>query len=103
VIDAELVFPGASGVPDFGGLRTAFGVGRQDELAVFAFDLMHRDGDDLTGLPLSERRKRLERLLVQSDVPCLQGRGAVHCGRAARAGGHRLETPRVTLSLWAIP
>jgi len=71
VIDAEFVFPGASGVPDFGGLRTAFGVGRQDELAVFAFDLMHRDGADLTGLPLSERRKRLERLLVKSDAPCL--------------------------------
>jgi bifunctional non-homologous end joining protein LigD len=71
VIDAELVFPSASGVPDFAGLRTALGAGRQDELAVFAFDLMHRDGDDLIGLPLTERRNRLERLLAQSDVPCL--------------------------------
>ena len=32
-----------------GGLRTAFGVGQQDELAVFAFDLRTRDGADLTG------------------------------------------------------
>jgi len=38
---------------------------------VFAFDLVHRDGADLTGLPLSERRKRLDRLLAQSDLSCL--------------------------------
>jgi len=71
VIDAELVFPDTTGAPDFGGLRTALGAGWQGELAVFAFDIMHRDGADLTGLPLSERRKQLDRLLAQSDVPCL--------------------------------
>jgi bifunctional non-homologous end joining protein LigD len=53
------------------GVRTSLAAGRQDELAVFAFDLMHRDGDELTGLPLTERGNRLERLLAQSDVPCL--------------------------------
>jgi bifunctional non-homologous end joining protein LigD len=67
VIDAELVFHAADGVPDFAGLQTALG-GRQDELAVFAFDLMHRDGADLIALPLAERRRRPERLLVQSEV-----------------------------------
>jgi ATP-dependent DNA ligase len=71
VIDAELVFPAANGVPDFAGLRTAFAGSRQYELAVFAFDLMHRDGADLTGLPLADRRRRLERLLAQSQVSCL--------------------------------
>jgi bifunctional non-homologous end joining protein LigD len=70
VIDAELVFPAANGAPDFAGLRTALS-GPQDELAVFAFDLMHRDGADLTTLPLAERRRRLERLLVRSEVSCL--------------------------------
>jgi ATP-dependent DNA ligase len=45
--------------------------GRQHELAVLAFDLLHRDGRDLTGLPLVERRRRLERLHTRSDVPCL--------------------------------
>jgi bifunctional non-homologous end joining protein LigD len=40
-------------------------------LAVFAFDLLHRDGKDLRALPLVERRRRLTRLLSRSDVPCL--------------------------------
>jgi bifunctional non-homologous end joining protein LigD len=71
VIDAELVFPAATGAPDVAGLRAAFVGGRQDELAVFAFDLMHRDGADLTDLPLAERRRRLERLLAHSEVSCL--------------------------------
>jgi bifunctional non-homologous end joining protein LigD len=71
VIDAELIFPAANGVPDFAGLQKGFGGSRQDELAAFAFDLIHRDGTDLTGLPLAERRRRLERLLGQSAVSCL--------------------------------
>ena len=71
VIDAELVFPGTGGVPDFGGLRTALGTREQDELAVFAFDLMHCDGVDLTALPLADRRRRLRTIARQigSAVP----------------------------------
>jgi bifunctional non-homologous end joining protein LigD len=51
VIDAQLCFPGADGVPDFAALQAALGSGRQHELAVFAFDLMYRDGIDLCALP----------------------------------------------------
>jgi len=71
IIDGELCFPTPSGAPDFYGLSGAMVSGRQHELAVLAFDLLHRDGRDLTGLPLVERRKRLERLHTKSDVPCL--------------------------------
>jgi ATP-dependent DNA ligase len=42
------------------------------KLTVFAFDLLHRDGADLRHLPLTERRRRLERLLARSDVTCLR-------------------------------
>jgi bifunctional non-homologous end joining protein LigD len=42
------------------------------KLTVFAFDLLHRDGADLRQRPLTERRRRLERLLARSDVPCLR-------------------------------
>jgi bifunctional non-homologous end joining protein LigD len=43
----------------------------QHELALFAFDLMHHDGEDLRPLQLLERRLRLTELLLRSDVPCL--------------------------------
>ena len=71
VIDAELVFPAPDGSPDFGGLQAAMTAGRQHELAVFAFDLLHRDGVDLRPLPLSERKDLLATLLHRSKVNCL--------------------------------
>jgi bifunctional non-homologous end joining protein LigD len=70
ILDAELVLPSASGAPDFYGLLAGVGK-RQHELAVFAFDLLSRDGRDLRTLPLIERRRRLQRLLGRSDIPCL--------------------------------
>jgi bifunctional non-homologous end joining protein LigD len=70
IIDAELVLPDAKGRPDFRDLHRGWrSAGAQ--LAVFAFDLLHRDGKDLRALPLIERRRRLTRLLARSDVPCL--------------------------------
>lgn len=70
ILDAELVLPDAKGRPDFRGLHRGWrSAGAQ--LAVFAFDLLHRDGKDLCSLPLMERRRRLTRLLARSDVPCL--------------------------------
>jgi bifunctional non-homologous end joining protein LigD len=44
---------------------------RQHELAVYAFDLLHRDGRDLRPLPLLDRRRRLARLLSRAAIPCL--------------------------------
>ena len=44
---------------------------RQHELAVYAFDVLHLDGEDLRRLPLVERRSRLERLLRRARMPCL--------------------------------
>src|SRR5262249_38838402 len=42
-----------------------------NEHVFFAYDLLHREGHDLLLLPLRERRKRLERLIERSAVPCL--------------------------------
>jgi bifunctional non-homologous end joining protein LigD len=70
VIDGELVLPDKRGTPDFTGLAAALRK-RQHELAVYAFDLLHRDGRDLRPLPLLERRRRLERLLSRAEIPCL--------------------------------
>jgi bifunctional non-homologous end joining protein LigD len=70
ILDGELCLPDAGGVPDFVGLHL-HGLRQGHELAVFAFDMLHRDSRDLRGLPLMERRRRLTRLLAKSDVPCL--------------------------------
>jgi len=46
ILDAELCLPSAGGVPDFCRMPAAMRRGRQTELIVFAFDLLHRDGRD---------------------------------------------------------
>jgi ATP dependent DNA ligase domain len=71
VIDGELCFLDPNGAPDFFRLlKSAFG-SQGRELVVYAFDLLHLNGRDLTPLPLTERRQLLERLLSRSNVPCL--------------------------------
>jgi bifunctional non-homologous end joining protein LigD len=71
VIDAELVFPAADGSPDFYRLHSALAADRQHELAVFAFDLLHHDGEDLRPIPLIDRRLQLTELVARSNVRCL--------------------------------
>jgi bifunctional non-homologous end joining protein LigD len=73
ILDAELCLPGLDGTPDFAGLQAAMGSGREHELVVlaFAFDLLYLDGQDLRPLPLTERRRQLERLLERAKVPRL--------------------------------
>jgi bifunctional non-homologous end joining protein LigD len=72
VIDGELCFRTGIGAPDFAGLQLALRSSQHHKLTVFAFDLLHRDGVDLRRLPLTERRRRLERVLDRADVPCLR-------------------------------
>jgi bifunctional non-homologous end joining protein LigD len=69
VIDAELCAVSDAGVPDFRAMQSA--MAKCEGLAVFAFDLLHRDGSDLTQKPLEERRRRLARLLERKAIPCL--------------------------------
>jgi bifunctional non-homologous end joining protein LigD len=71
VFDAELCFPGPDGAPDFFRLLKAAFSNRGSELVVYAFDLLHLNGRDLTALPLIERRQLLERLLSRAKVDCL--------------------------------
>jgi ATP dependent DNA ligase domain len=44
----------------------------ESALMFFAFDLLHENGVDLRGLPLSERRRDLERLCRKAKVPFLK-------------------------------
>jgi bifunctional non-homologous end joining protein LigD len=57
LIDGEL----AGVLPD--GRTSMHAMGDARALAFFAFDIIHLDGEDLTGLPLIERKQRLQRAL----------------------------------------
>ena len=58
--DGEAVIARDDGTPDFHALRSKR---RGHEVVLFAFDLLEHDGDDLRGLPLIERKRRLFGLL----------------------------------------
>jgi bifunctional non-homologous end joining protein LigD len=77
-------------VRPFDFFRLAIRSGRHDELAVFAFDLLHRDGVDLRPLPLSKRRNLLATLLRRSKVSCLNLLEAFSDGAKLLASAERL-------------
>jgi bifunctional non-homologous end joining protein LigD len=93
VLDAELCFPGPDGAPDFFRLLKAAFRSQGRELAVYAFDLLHLNGQDLGPQPLIERRQLLERLLSRTKAPCLHLVDAFDDGQKLleAAEKHRLE------------
>ncbi|TKD51965.1 DNA ligase D [Sphingomonas baiyangensis] len=64
-IDSEIVAL-KDGRPDFSTLQDAISNG--GEMLCFAFDLLEADGEDVTGLPLVQRKERLRALLPASDA-----------------------------------
>jgi ATP-dependent DNA ligase len=60
MLDGEVVITRDDGLPDFRALRSQ---GRGSEALLFAFDLIEHDGNDLCGLPLIDRKRRLTGLL----------------------------------------
>ncbi|MEY9722119.1 ATP-dependent DNA ligase [Sinorhizobium fredii] len=65
IVDGEAVFLDDQGRSDFGLLQRAIGkkpsLRDAGEIIFYAFDLLYLDGHDLQNLPLSERRRQLER------------------------------------------
>jgi len=66
LVDGEIVALDANGRPSFQALHHWQVEGLS--LVYYAFDLLHLDGRDLTGLPLEERRDRLRGAVFGSDV-----------------------------------
>jgi bifunctional non-homologous end joining protein LigD len=66
VIDGELVAIGKDRVSHFQLLQNA--LRHEAKLQYFAFDLMFQDGEDLRGLPLTERKKRLKAILPKHKL-----------------------------------
>ena len=67
VIDLEAVILDAAGKSSFQALQSALGEGGNPETIVgYVFDLLYLDGEDLTRLPLTERKSTLQALLKNS-------------------------------------
>jgi bifunctional non-homologous end joining protein LigD len=62
VIDGEAVVLGVDGISDFNALHSGK---HNDEVQLYAFDILALNGDDLRYLPLSMRKAHLERLLAR--------------------------------------
>ena len=62
VIDGEGVLLGVDGRSDFNGLHSRK---HDDEVQLYAFDMLVSDGEDLRRLPLSMRKTNLARLLAR--------------------------------------
>src|SRR5436305_1489108 len=59
IIDGELVALAVDGTTNFADLQDRIATGRTDDLVFFAFDLLYRDGYDLTGAALQDRKTAL--------------------------------------------
>ncbi|PPD13682.1 MAG: DNA ligase D [Methylobacterium sp.] len=68
VIDGEIVTLRDGGA-SFSALQNALSEGQTQALLFYAFDLLMLDGEDLRGLPLLERKTRLDALLPEDDGP----------------------------------
>lgn len=67
ILDGEAVALDKDGVSNFADLQAAFQEGRQQFITYFAFDILHLDGHNLRGLPLSNRKQILSELLDGAD------------------------------------
>ena len=107
VIDGEAVVLGVDGVADFNALHSRK---HDDEVQLYAFDILALDGEDLRGLPLSMRKTNLARLLARRPdgifvAPFEQGEIGPDLFRAAcRMGleGLGVEAPGPALSGWPV-
>jgi ATP-dependent DNA ligase len=78
VIDGEAVLLGVDGISDFDGLYSG---PHNDEVQLYAFDILALDGDDLRKLPLHLRKTNLARLLALRRIH----RCAAACGGSLEA------------------
>ncbi len=64
-LDGEIAVMGEGGVTSFAALHDVVSRGQAQRLTYHAFDLLHLDGRDLTGLPLIERKALLAPLIAR--------------------------------------
>lgn len=67
ILDGEIVALNEHGASSFSKLKDELGAGRSDELQYYIFDLLVLDGEDLSALPLLDRKTRLQTLMASRD------------------------------------
>jgi bifunctional non-homologous end joining protein LigD len=72
LIDGELVHLTADGTTNFSGLQDAIATGKTGALNFFAFDLLYRDGWNLTGAMLENRKAALTDIIPPDAVGILR-------------------------------
>src|SRR5262252_6354891 len=88
LIDGEIVHLEADGTTSFSGLQDTISRGRTDKLTFFAFDLLYRDGWDLTAVAIEDRKAALADIISPSAQGMLRysdhqiGRGPEFLRRA---------------------
>lgn len=68
VLDGEIVALNEKGASSFKTLQNALSEGHDEALQYYAFDLLHLDGKDLSGLPLIERKEQMRPLLKAKSL-----------------------------------
>jgi bifunctional non-homologous end joining protein LigD len=90
LIDGELVAFAPDGTTSFSRLQDAIAAQKTDALVYFAFDLLYRDGMDLTGAALGDRKSALAEIVPHAAQGMLrysdhqQGRGREFAREARR-------------------
>lgn len=69
IIDGEAIVQDQQGRSDFEAFRAALD-SEPNRLVFMAFDLLHRDGEDLPSAPLIQRRHELQELIGCHDPEC---------------------------------
>ncbi len=69
IIDGELVSEDDNGHTSFSKLQQDLKDGNDEDFIYYVFDLLYRDGEDLTPAPLEARKQALADLLADSDIP----------------------------------
>jgi bifunctional non-homologous end joining protein LigD len=67
VLDGEIVALDVAGRPSFQALQHR-GTHPKHQVVFYAFDMLHLDGQDLTGEPLTQRRGRLPEIVAQDGT-----------------------------------
>jgi len=91
VIDGEAVLLGVDGISDFNGLHSCR---HDDEVMLYAFDILALDGDDLRKLPLHLRKTNLARLLARRPEDIFV---SVPASLQIRTRGPGVQAPRSSL------
>src|SRR5438067_2462194 len=68
MIDGELVALAVDGTTNFADLQDRIATGRTDDLVFFPFELLYRDGYDLTGAVLEDRKEALAEIVPHGSA-----------------------------------